>query len=156
MVTVRHVLAPGRAAVAPLQARLACEDVVRASFRLIDEGRATEAAHLYAVDGMLTLYDATTTVADVTLRGGDIHAAMRQREAEDRRTVHVLTPSSFRLTAPDEAELESHLQVYGLGGDPAEARLPRALSHVHDVMARGAAGAWRISARRITILAGSR
>ena len=156
MVTVRHALAPGRAAVAPLQARLACEDVVRASFRLIDQGRATQAADLYAVDGTLTLTDATTAVADVTLRGGDIHAAMRQREAEDRRTVHVLTPSSFRLAAPDEAELESHLQVYGLGSDPAAAPLPRALSQVHDVLARGGDGEWRISARRITILAGSR
>jgi hypothetical protein len=142
MVTVRNVLAR--------------EDVVRASFRLIDEGRATQAADLYAVDGTLTLSDATKAGADVTLRGGDIHVAMRQREAEDRRTVHVLTPSAFRLTAPDEAELQSHLQVYGLGGDPAEAPLPRALSHVHDVLARGADGEWRIAARRITILAGSR
>src|SRR4051812_2869739 len=104
MVTVRHALAPGRAAVAPLQARLACEDVVRASFRLIDQGRATQAADLYAGDGMLTLSDATQPVANQTLRGGEIRAAMHQREAEDRRTVHILTPISFRLTAPDEAE----------------------------------------------------
>jgi hypothetical protein len=156
MVTVRRVLARGRAAVAPLQARLACEDVVRASFRLIDQGQATHAADLYTGDGMLTLSDATKPVADVTRRGGDIHAAMLQREAEHRRTVHILTPLSFRLTAPDEAESESHLQVYGLGGDPAESPQSRVLSHVQDVLARGADGEWRISARRITILAGSR
>jgi hypothetical protein len=156
MVTVRHVLKPARYAVAPLQARLACEDVLRASFRLIDQGQATRAADLYAVDGTLTLSDATKPVANVTLRGADIHAAMRQREAEHRRTLHVLTPLSFRLTAPDEAESECHLQVYGLDGDPAEAPSPRALSHVQDVLARDPDGAWRISARRITILAGSR
>jgi hypothetical protein len=156
MVTARRLLAPGRAAVAPLQARLACEDVVRASFRLIDQGQATRAADLYAVDGTLTLSDATKPVANVTLRGGDIQAAMRQREAEDRRTVHVLTPLSFRLAAPDEAESESHLQVYGLGGDPAESPQPRVLSHVQDVLARDGDGAWHIWARRITILAGSR
>lgn len=154
--TVRHVLKPARFAVAPLQARLACEDVVRASFRLIDQGQATRGADLYAVDATLTLSDATKPVADVTLRGADIQAAMRQRQAEDRRTVHVLTPLSFLLTAPDEAESECHLQVYGLDGDPAQAPLPRALSHVRDVLVRNPHGAWRISARWITILAGSR
>jgi hypothetical protein len=141
---------------AHLQARLACEDLVRASFRLIDEGHATQAAELYAVDGTLTLADATKQVDDVTLRGEDIHRAMRQREAEDRKTVHVLTQSSFELKDPDLAEAECHLQVYELSDDRTESPKPRALSHVQDVLARVEDGAWRISARRITILAGSR
>jgi hypothetical protein len=156
MVTFPRLLAGRRAGVALLQARLACEDVVRASFRLIDQGQATKAAGLYAVDGRLTLSDATQRVANVTLRGADIHAAMRQREAEDRKTVHVLTPLSFRLTDPDRAESECHLQLYRLGADRTESPKPRALSHVLDVLAHDGDGGWRISARRITVLAGSR
>jgi hypothetical protein len=139
-----------------LQARVACEDVVRTSFRLIDEGHASQAAGLYTVDGTLTRSDATKQVDDVTLRGADIHRAMREREAQDRKTVHVLAQSSFRFTAPDVAEGECHLQLYVLGDDLNESARPRALSRVHDVLIRGADGAWRISARRITILAGGR
>jgi hypothetical protein len=156
MVTAARRLAGRHAGLAELRARLACEDVLRASFRLIDEGHAGLAADLYAADGMLTLSDATTHVGNVTLRGVDIHQAMRQREAEDRKTIHVLTPSSFRLTAPDRAESECLLQVYGLGDDRTDSPKPRTLSHVQDVLARGADGGWRICARRITILAGSR
>ena len=156
MVTADHGVAGSVTGIAHLQARLACDDLVRASFRLIDEGHATQAAELYAVDGTLTLADATKQVDDVTLRGEDIHRAMRQREAEDRKTVHVLTQSSFQLTDADLAESECHLQVYGLGDDRTESPKPRALSHVQDILVRGADGAWRISARRITILAGSR
>ena len=156
MVTAARRLAGRNAGVAELQARLACEDVLRASFRLIDEGHASLAADLYAADGMLTLSDATTHAGNVTLRGADIRGAMRARQAEDRKTIHVLTPSSFRLTAPDRAESECLLQVYGLGADRTDSPKPRALSHVQDVLARGADGAWRIFARRITTLAGSR
>lgn len=156
MVTAAEGVAGGEAALAELQARLACEDVVRASFRLIDEGHATQAAGLYTVDGTLTLTDATKQVGDVTLRGADIHRAMRQREADDRVTVHVATQSSFELTDPDLAESECHLQLYRLGDDRTESPKPRVLSHVQDVLVHGADGAWRISARRITILAGSR
>jgi hypothetical protein len=156
MVTAAQGLAGSVTGWAQLQARLACEDAVRASFRLIDEGHATQAAGLYTVDGTLTLSDTTKQVGDVTLRGADIHRAMRQREAEDRKTVHVLTQSSFALTDPDRAESACHLQVYGLGGDRTASPKPRALSHVQDVLVRGPEGAWRISARRITILAGSR
>jgi histone H3/H4 len=156
MVTAARSLAGRGARVAQLEARLACEDVVRASFRLIDEGHASQAAGLYAVDGMLTLSDATKHDGNVTLSGADIHRAMRQREAEQRSTVHVLTQSSFRLTDPDRAESEGLLQVYGLGDDRTDSPKPRALSHVQDVLTREADGAWRIAARRITILAGSR
>jgi hypothetical protein len=156
MVTAPQGSAGSVTGLAQLQARLACEDVVRASFRLIDEGHATQAAGVYTLDGTLTLSDTAKHVGDVTLRGTDIRCAMRQREAEDRKTVHLLTQSSFQFTDPDLAELECHLQVYGLGDDRTESPKPRALSRVQDVLVRGADGAWRISARRITILAGSR
>ena len=156
MVTAARRHAGRSAGLAELQARWACEDVLRASFRLIDEGHAVLAADLYAADGMLTLSDATTHAGHVTLRGADIDRAMRQRQADDRRTIHILTPSSFRLTAPDRAESECLLQVYGLGDDRTDGPKPRALSHVQDVLARGRDGAWRICARRITILAGRR
>jgi hypothetical protein len=156
MVTAGPAVAGSVTGLAQMQARLACEDVVRASFRLIDEGHATRAAGLYTADGTLTLSDATKPVGDATLRGADVHGAMRQREAEDRKTAHVLTHSSFRLTHPDRSESEGHLQVYGLDDDRTESPMPRALSHVHDVLVRGADGAWRISERRITILAGRR
>ena len=101
MVTFPGVLAGRRAGVALLQARLACEDVVRASFRLIDQGQATKAAGLYAVDGTLTLSDATQRVANVTLRGADIHAAMRQREAsisQARPYAESIAPASTTTT----------------------------------------------------------
>jgi ketosteroid isomerase-like protein len=137
-------------------ARFACADVVRASFQLIDDGHATQAVALYTADGTLTLSDATKQVGDVTLRGADLHGAMLEREAAARTTVHVLTPSAFRLTGPDVAESDCHLQLYVLGDDRSASPRPRALSQVRDVLARGADGAWRISARRITILAGSR
>ncbi|HWG24997.1 nuclear transport factor 2 family protein [Actinospica sp.] len=137
-------------------ARLACADVVRASFQLIDDGHATQAARLYTVDGTLTLSDATKPAGDVTLRGPDIHGAMRDREAAARTTVHVLAPSAFRFTGPDRAESDCHLQLYVLGDDRSTSPGPRALSHVRDVLTRSADGAWRIAARRITILAGSR
>jgi hypothetical protein len=137
-------------------ARLACADVVRASFQLIDDGHATQAAGLYTVDGTLTLSDATKPAGDVTLRGPDIHGAMREREAAARTTVHVLTPSAFRFTGPDRAESDCHLQLYVLGDDRSASPGPHALSQVRDVLARGADGAWRIAARRISILAGSR
>jgi hypothetical protein len=155
MVTAARV-AGCEATLAQLQARRACEDVVRASFRLIDEGHASQTAGLYTVDGTLTLSDGTKHAGDVTFRGADIRRAMRQREAEDRKTVHVLTPSSFQLTAHDLAESECHLQVYGLGDDRTESAKPPALSHVQDMLVRCADGAWCISARRITVLAGRR
>jgi hypothetical protein len=141
---------------ADVAARFACADVVRASFQLIDDGHATRTAGLYTVDGTLTLSDATKPAGDVTLRGADIHGAMREREAAARTTVHVLTPSAFRITSPDRAESDCHLQLYVLGDDRSASPGPRALSQVRDVLARGADGAWRIAARRITILAGSR
>ena len=137
-------------------ARLACADVVRASFRLIDDGHATQSAGLYTADGTLTRSDATSQVGDVTLHGADLHGAMREREAAARTTVHVLTPSAFRLTGTDRAESDCHLQLYVLGDDRSASPMTRALSQVRDVLVRGADGEWRISARRITILAGSR
>ena len=141
---------------ADVAARFACADVVRASFQLIDDGHATRTAGLYTVDGTLTLSDATKPAGDVTLRGADIHGAMREREAAARTTVHVLTPSAFRFTGPDRAESVCHVQLYVLGDDQPASPEPRALSHVRDELARGADGAWRIAARRITIVAGSR
>ncbi|HEV7976853.1 nuclear transport factor 2 family protein [Amycolatopsis sp.] len=156
MVTAIAGTAGAEAGLAELRARLACEDVVRASFRLIDEGHATQAAGLYTADGSLTLSDATKQAGDVTLRGEDINHAMRHREDEDRETVHVLSQSSFQLTDPEVAESECQLQVYVLGDDRAESAKPGSLSRVRDELVRGADGLWRISARRITILAGRR
>jgi hypothetical protein len=100
MVTAIAGTVGAEAGLAELQARLACEDVVRTWFRLIDEGHATQAAGLYTADGSLTLSDATKQAGDVTLRGEDINRAMRHREDEDRETVHVLSQSSFQLTDP--------------------------------------------------------
>lgn len=156
MVTAASGLAGGEAGLTQLQARLACEDVVRASFRLVDEAAAAQAARLYAADGTLTWSDLTRDVGDTTLRGAEIHRALQQREAEDRRTVHVVTPSSFRLTDPGLGEVECHVQLYVLGADAADRPGPRALSKVHDALIQEADGTWRISARRITLLAGSR
>jgi hypothetical protein len=148
------VTAAGSAA--EVAARLACTDVVLASFRLIDEGHATQVAGLYTADGTLTRSDTAKPAGDVTLRGAEIHGAMREREAADRTTVHVLTPSAFRFTGPDRAESVCHVQLYVLSDDRPASPEPRALSQVRDVLDRGADGVWRISARRITILAGSR
>jgi hypothetical protein len=156
MVTAARRVVGGVASLAQLQAQSACGDVVRASFRLIDEGRATQAAELYTVDATLTLSHPAAKVGDVTLRGADIHRAMRQREAEDRITVHVLSNPTFQLADPDLAESECHLQVYRLGEDRTESPEPRTLGHVRDILARRADGVWRISERRITILAGNR
>jgi hypothetical protein len=141
---------------AEVAARLACTDVVLASFRLIDDGHATQVAGLYTADGTLTRPDPAKPAADVTLRGAEIHDAMREREASDRRTVHVLTPSAFRFTGPDRAESDWHVQLYVLGDVRSASPAPRALSQVRDVLARGVDGVWRIAARRISILAGSR
>lgn len=135
---------------AGFEARVACEDVVRASFRLIDQGRASAAAELYAAGATLVM----ESTEQVRLRGEEIQQAMEQREKQDRRTVHVVSPSLFRIVDPALAACESHLQVYRLDGDRTGPPAPRTVSRVHDELIRDSDGHWRIAARRITVLAG--
>jgi hypothetical protein len=137
---------------AHLVMRLSCFDVVRASFRLIDDGRAGATAELYAEGATLVRHGE----GELRLRGDAIGQAMRQREQLDRRTVHVVTPSSFRRLDTDRAECESHLQVYDLSDDPAAPPTPTLLSRVHDELVSRPDGSWLITARRITVLAGRR
>ncbi|WP_326566392.1 nuclear transport factor 2 family protein [Amycolatopsis rhabdoformis] len=131
------------------EARLACEDVVRKSFRLIDDGHAGASADCYTADATLVM----AAAQEVRAEGAQIRAAMRRREQEDRRTLHVVSPSSFELDA-DRAECHCDLQVFALS-DPATAPNLRTLSRVHDVLKRED-GQWLIAERRITVLAGGR
>jgi hypothetical protein len=135
-----------------LLTRFDCLDLVRTSFRLIDEGHAGATAELYAANATLV----THSDGEIRLQGEEIRLAMRQREKQDRRTVHVVSPSSFQLIEADQAECVSHLQVYVLGGDPTAPPTPRLLSQVHDELVLETDGRWRIAARRITVLAGRR
>ncbi|MET7994917.1 nuclear transport factor 2 family protein [Amycolatopsis sp. NPDC005232] len=130
------------------EARFACEDVVRTSFRLIDEGHASASAECYTDDATLVM----ASTQEMRAEGGQIREAMRRREQEDRPTLHVVSPSWFDLDG-DRAECRCDLQVYALG-DPAAPPHLRTVSRVHDVLTR-AAGRWRIAERRITVLAGA-
>ena len=134
------------------EARVGCEDVVRASFRLIDEGQARASADLYTADATLVMNSAGET----RLQGDQIRQAMHQREQAVRATAHVVSPLSFELVGPDGAECDCYLQVYALESEPTAPPRLQAVSRFHDVLVRAADGRWRIAARRITVLAGGR
>ena len=132
-----------------LQAHAACSDVIAQFFRYVDSGQATRAAGLFTEDAEMSSGDLTAT-------GEQIRAILSIRETDGKRRLHFPTEISFELTSPNEANAQTLLQLFVLNDEnPQASPQVRAITHVDDVLVRTDGDGWRLSRRRVTILAGS-
>lgn len=134
-----------------LRAQLACLDLVNASLRLIDEGKATRARALFVEEGEHTLNGAVFAGPALT----EFFEA-RQSMA-DRRTRHCVSNTVFRLVSSDRAEVTSICVVYLLSlENDHERRIPRGVVDFKDSFVRQTNGRWLFTRREATIVAGER
>jgi hypothetical protein len=132
-----------------LQARAACGDVIAQFFQYVDSGQATKATQLFTTDGEMSS-------GEITLRGEQIRQVLSIRETDGIRRLHFPTQIGFELVSPTEAKAQTLLQLFLLdtGAGPGAAPHIQAITHVDDVLVLIDAG-WRISRRRVTVLAGT-
>ncbi|RSM70519.1 hypothetical protein DMH04_44830 [Kibdelosporangium aridum] len=130
-----------------LNARAACTDVINATYRLVDEKRATSSVQLYTEDAVMEL--------NGNVLGTEaIAGAMESREADDIQRVHIPAQTDFWLEAPYKAHAVTLLHVYYLAQDPTVIPPPKTLTRVDDTLTRSADGVWRVARRAVTVLAG--
>lgn len=128
---------------AGVETRLTCEDLMIQSYRLVDEGHASQVTELFTQDGQFMIEGA------IDASGSDALARLfAAREADKaRRTRHCLSNFSFIQVSDDEARGRATLMVFVLG----EGGAPNALADVEDCY-RTEGGHWRIAARTTTPL----
>ncbi len=130
-----------------ISARLACEDLMVESYRLVDEGHASSVAGLFTDDGRFTVTGAVDVAGKAAL--AEFFSA---READSsRQTRHCLSNLSFNASSPGEATVRATLMLFVLGENRAST--PSALADVRDRYRREG-GNWRIAERTTTLVAG--
>lgn len=141
--------AAGEASLSELHARTACADVIAQFFHYVDSGQATQAVHLFTADGEMSS-------AEHTFRGEQIRQVLSVRETDGKKRLHFPTQIGFELVSPTEAKVQSLLQLFLLDTGAVSGSTPhiQAITHVDDVLVCTEVG-WRISQRRVTVLAGS-
>lgn len=140
----------GSDALDALAARCACQDIATRSYRLVDEGHASEVPALFTADGVFEVESRVRIEGTPALT-----EFFTAREADRaRRTRHCLVDGLWRQTSATEAEQEATLLLFLLGSEDPEAGVPvRALATVRDRF-RAEDGVWRIAQRLTRALAG--
>lgn len=120
--------------------------LVNRSFWLIDNGRAGEAAQLFAADASLTFGPGAPMVG--TISGPQIAAAMAARQAQAGVTSrHVLSNALVSDEGEGRAEVRSLLTLFRTA-DADLSPIVRSVADVIDACVKQD-GAWRIAARQI-------
>ena len=132
-----------------LSARFACQDLMIESYRLVDEGKASDVTRLFTDDGEF-LIEGIAAISGRESLSGFFEARENDRT---RQTKHCLTNLYFNLTAANEATIHATLLLFVLGSE--DATIPEAVAEVEDRYRREGE-TWRIAARRTTPLAGGR
>jgi hypothetical protein len=132
---------------ADIAARLACQDLMIQSYRLVDNGRASGATELFTEDGRFAI------AGSVDINGKESLTRFFSTREDDteRKTRHCLTNLAFSSSSAGEASIRATLILFVLSGsDPTT---PNALADVEDTY-RMEGGRWRIAARTTTLVAG--
>ncbi len=128
-------------------ARLACQDLMIRSYRLVDDGQASMATELFTTDGRFKVAGSV----DIAGRGSlDEFFSTREADAE-RKTRHCLTNLSFTSASAGEAAIRATLMLFVLNG--SDATKLSVLADVEDRY-RLEGGNWRIAARTTIPVAG--
>ncbi|MCH6172400.1 nuclear transport factor 2 family protein [Pseudonocardia alaniniphila] len=130
-----------------LRARAACMDIVNASLRLVDEKRALSVLASYTEDAVMELGGAEVS-------GEALEAAMRSRDNDDIRRVHVPGQTDFWTEGPDRARAVTLLQLFNLGPDSSVVPPVAALTRLDDYFVRSDDSVWRLARRVVQPLAG--
>ena len=132
-----------------LSARFACQDLMIESYRLVDEGNASDVTRLFTDDGEFLIEG----IAAISGRESLSEFFQARKNDQTRQTKHCLTNLYFNLTAANEATIHATLLLFVLGSE--DATIPEAVAEVEDRYRREGE-TWRIAARRTTPLAGGR
>ena len=132
---------------ADIAARLACEDLMIQSYRLVDDGRASGATELFTQDGRFAI----TNSVDIKGKESLSRFFSSREDDTERKTRHFLTNLAFSSSSAGEASIRATLILFVLSGsDPTT---PNALADVEDTY-RMEHGRWRIATRTTTLVAG--
>jgi hypothetical protein len=129
-----------------LRARHACQDLIFRSFKLIDEGRASETRKLFIEDGVHTLNDQA-------FQGPTLTEFFKAREANvERRTRHCVANLAFNMATERTAEASYTSVVYVL-----PQQTPGAVCDIRDTFTKQEqTGTWLLTRREVLVVAGSR
>lgn len=124
---------------AEAEARARCEQVLNRYFRCVDEGRASEAAPLFAPDAMMV------TIKTSLDGHAAIAAALEARQAAtDRSTAHVATNFDFELVGDASATAHGLLLMF-TGAREELPPTPAGIARYDARFASDAGGTWQIA-----------
>ncbi|MGW8202294.1 nuclear transport factor 2 family protein [Sphingomonas bisphenolicum] len=127
-----------------IKARLACEDLVMTSIKLIDDGFAEQARPLFT-------NDAVHTANGTVFQGEGVTQMFAARQARGGVTRHCVTNLVFRQTSDTTATIWSICVVYGLSqDDESKRKIPHAVIDFTDSFERQSDGRWMITRREAT------
>jgi hypothetical protein len=129
-----------------LRSRHACQDLIFRSFKLIDEGRATETRKLFVDDGVHTLNGEV-------FQGKALTEFFKARQAMvERRTRHCVANITFNMPTERTAEASYTSVVYVL-----PQQTPGAVCDIRDAFVkRDRDDGWQLTRRDVVVVAGSR
>jgi hypothetical protein len=129
-----------------LRARHACQDLIVRSFKLIDEGRASETRRLFLEDGVHTLNGEV-------FQGKALTEFFKAREAMvERRTRHCVANIAFSFPTELTAEASYTSVVYVLPQQTAGA-----VCDIRDAFIKlNQSDGWLLTRRDVLVVAGSR
>jgi hypothetical protein len=127
-------------------ARHACQDLIFRSFKLIDEGRASETRKLFIEDGVHTLNGES-------FQGEALTEFFNAREANvERRTRHCVANISFEVLTEHTAQVSYTSVVYVL-----PQQTPGAVCDIRDTFVkRDHPKGWQFTRRDVMVVAGGR
>lgn len=132
---------------ARLVAEQACVALITRYTHLVDEGRASEVADLFTVEGVWASPEATFDGQDA------IRAAFLRREQSGRRSRHVCTNVAIELEDETHATGLCYLTLFRTDADgtPARGTAPDLVGVYRDRFVRGEDGGWRFATRRTEV-----
>lgn len=127
-------------------ARTAITDAIHLYYHLVDSGRASKVAELFAPDGRLTFGPGSPKPG--TIEGAAIADAMNAREAQTSAFTRHAVTNIVMNTSDGDTVLARHMLILFRSDDATRATLPTFVADVEDRWVRNGMG-WTIAERTI-------